>query len=269
MAHIIQVGLGSGGMSVLDLVLKDPRITCCTLIEPDEFKPHNLQRHLFGADAVGKLKVDHAREWIINRRPDVKVNCIPALLQECQWEDLLSGEACGSVFGICAVDNEAAKYYWCSLMRKHQIPWTLGEVLSGGIGGFVHSFSPTGPCYGCVASYLKREGPKDSAPSKPMDYSQPEAGVEEMRISASFSSIMTIASMHCVKTLEMLDHQGGSQTILMPMKKVDGVFAHPWRGILFDIAKNPGCFFCGAGAGEIIDFDAMVRQKIQELSGGI
>ena len=50
MAHLVQVGAGSGGMPVLDLVCRDPRITRLTLIEPDA-------RH-FGC--VGE--VSHARE---------------------------------------------------------------------------------------------------------------------------------------------------------------------------------------------------------------
>ena len=58
--------------------------------------------------------------------------------------------------GICAADNEPAKFHFDMLMRRHQKPWTLGEVLSGGIGGFVHWFNPGGPCYGCVASHLRR-----------------------------------------------------------------------------------------------------------------
>ena len=58
--------------------------------------------------------------------------------------------------GVCAADNEEAKYRFDALMRRFGKPWTLGEVLAGGIGGFVHRFTPGGPCYGCVASHLQR-----------------------------------------------------------------------------------------------------------------
>jgi hypothetical protein len=37
--------------------------------------------------------------------------------------------------GDCAADNEKAKYHFDALMRRHGRPWTLGEVLSGGIDG--------------------------------------------------------------------------------------------------------------------------------------
>ena len=57
MAHLFQVGAGSGGMPVLDMVCRDERITRVTLIEPDEYKPHNVERHVFPASSVGGKKV--------------------------------------------------------------------------------------------------------------------------------------------------------------------------------------------------------------------
>ena len=54
MAHLFQVGAGSGGMPVLDMLSRDRRITRVTLIEPDVYKPHNVERHLFPLAAVGR-----------------------------------------------------------------------------------------------------------------------------------------------------------------------------------------------------------------------
>ena len=64
MAHLLQVGAGSGGMPVLDMVCRDPRITRLTLIEPDIYQAHNVQRHLFPAAAVGQTKAELARDWL-------------------------------------------------------------------------------------------------------------------------------------------------------------------------------------------------------------
>src|SRR5690349_975291 len=71
MAHLFQVGAGSGGMTVIDIVCRDPRITAVTLIEPDVYKPHNVERHLFPPAAVGRLKAEVAAEWLAERRPDL------------------------------------------------------------------------------------------------------------------------------------------------------------------------------------------------------
>ena len=64
MAHLIQVGAGSGGMPVLDMVCRDPRVTQVTLIEPDVYKPHNVERHLFPPSSVGAHKATLAERWL-------------------------------------------------------------------------------------------------------------------------------------------------------------------------------------------------------------
>ena len=87
-------------------------------------------------------------------------------------------------------------------MRRHAKPWTLGEVLSGGIGGFVHWFAPGGPCYGCVASHLQRTVVVDNSP--PPDYANPGGAVPETTIPASMASIHAIASLHALVTLALL-----------------------------------------------------------------
>ena len=42
MAHVFQVGAGSGGIVVLDLLARDPRVTRVTLGEPAVYKPHTV-----------------------------------------------------------------------------------------------------------------------------------------------------------------------------------------------------------------------------------
>ena len=76
MAHLLQVGAGSGGMPVLDMLCREPRITDVTLIEPDIYKPHNVERHLFALDAVGKAKAALAEEWLKGRRPELRVRVV-------------------------------------------------------------------------------------------------------------------------------------------------------------------------------------------------
>src|SRR5947207_13825804 len=78
MAHILQVGAGSGGMPVLDLVARDPRVTRVTLVEPDVYKPHNVHRHLFPPSAVGRLKAELTAEWVRAIRPDVTFESLVA-----------------------------------------------------------------------------------------------------------------------------------------------------------------------------------------------
>src|SRR5437660_10037880 len=82
MAHLFQVGAGSGGIVVFDLLARDDRVTRVTLVEPDVYKPHNVHRHLFPASAVGRPKAELAAEWLRDRRPDLRVELLPVDLTD-------------------------------------------------------------------------------------------------------------------------------------------------------------------------------------------
>jgi molybdopterin/thiamine biosynthesis adenylyltransferase len=246
MAHLIQVGAGSGGMPVLDAVCHDERITRVTLIEPDVYKAHNVRRHLFPLSNVGELKAELAKAWLLARRPDLEVNLLIEDLLDPQVRDRLNDAVASADIGVCAADNEKAKFHWDHLMRAHQKPWTLGEVLSGGIGGFVHWFAPDGPCYGCVASHLQRsvETEKPAAP----DYSTPGAAVAETTIPVSKANIHAIAALHAVLTLQLLegaaDFRPGFTSLLLTLRRVPDIFEEPFRPYRFSIARSADCLIC-------------------------
>lgn len=251
MAHVIQVGAGSGGMPVLDLVCRDPRVTCVTLIEPDVYKPHNVERHLFAPADVGQPKAELARRWLLERRPDLDVRLLACDLLAPDRQGEIEAHARAADIGVCAADNEQAKYHWDALMRRCGKPWTLGEVLSGGIGGFVHGFAPGGPCYGCVATHLKRSVTVDDH-RPPADYSQPGAAVHEVTIPASKASISAIASFHALITLDLLDGgdhcSPGFTTLLFTLRRVPGVFDEAFKPYRFRVARNADCLICGGHA---------------------
>ena len=245
MAHLVQVGVGSGGMPVLDLLSRDPRIERITLIDPDIYKDDNIERHLFPKDAVGRLKVDLAESWLLQRRSDLHIQQLPHdLMAEDKQEEIETAVQSADI-GVCAADNEAAKFHWDRLMRKHGKPWTLGEVLSGGIGGFVHWFIPGGPCYGCVASHLKRvDTDKPPAP----DYSHPDGPVHEVRIPASMASIHAIASLHALVTLDLLkdgrSYDPGFSSLLWTLQEVPDVFDQAFKPFRFKVTRSSECFIC-------------------------
>jgi molybdopterin/thiamine biosynthesis adenylyltransferase len=267
-AHVIQVGAGSGGMPVLDLVCRDRRVTAVTLIEPDVYKPHNVERHLFPASSIGKRKAELAAEWLSARRPDLAVRTLPCDLLDPEWAERIDAAVRQADLGVCAADNERAKYHWDGLMRRHAKPWTLGEVLSGGIGGFVHWFVPGGPCYGCVASHLQRsvEVEKPAAP----DYSQPGGVVAETTVPAGIASIHAIASLHALVTLEMLtDAAGfapGFTSLLLSLKKTPEVFEEAFRPYRFRVPRSAECLICRPVApSSAEDLDVALDQALARL----
>jgi hypothetical protein len=246
MAHLFQVGAGSGGMPLLDMVCRDERITRVTLVEPDLYKPHNVERHLFPLSAVGQLKAELARQWIWERRPGLDVRVLACDLTDPLQQGPLNEAVEEADVGVCAADNEAAKYHFDTLMRRHVKPWTLGEVLSGGIGGFVHCFVPSGPCYGCVASFLQRSVTVEK-PTTP-DYSSPGGPVYETTIPANKASIHGIASLHALLTLGLLEEPAGPPftSLLWTLRKVPGVFEEAFRPYRFRVARAADCLICQA-----------------------
>jgi len=232
-------------MPVLDMVCRDASIHRVTIVEPDVYKPHNVERHVFALGGVGQPKADLARRWLLERRPDLEVCVLPWDLTD-PGQQMAFHEAVEEAdLGICAADNEKAKYHFDSLMRQHYRPWTLGEVLSGGIGGFVHCFVPSGPCYGCVASFLKRTVSVDNSPAP--DYSAPGGPVWETTIPASKASIEAIASLHALLTLDLLAGREPSfNTLLWTLARVPGVFEEAFRPYRFRVARAADCLICQA-----------------------
>lgn len=267
MSHLFQVGAGSGGMTVLDLVCRDPRITELTLIEPDIYKPHNVERHLFPPAAIESKKAELAAKWLKERRPDIKLRLIIAPLESPMLAAKIEAAAQSCDLAVCAADNEPAKFHFDALMRRCKKPWTLGEVLSGGIGGFVHWFVPGGPCYGCVASYLRRAVTTDV--SKPPDYSAPGGPAPETTIPASRASIEVIAALHAQVTLQLLTqgntYDPGFTSLLFTLEKVPGIFDEAFRSHRFRVPRAPDCLICRESATPA-DLDRAVDDALARLN---
>lgn len=248
MATVFQVGVGSGGIIVLDLVGRSSLIDHLILVDPDRYQARNVYRHLFGPDDAGRLKVDLAAEWIRRFRPDLRVTTLAVDLLDLRRQDEIKDAVRRCDVGVCAVDSEPAKYHFDALMRRWERPWTLGEVLSGGIGGWVHVFQPRGPCYGCVASHLQRTSETDRTP--PPDYSDPAAAAAPMTIPADKAAISVIASLHAQVTLHMLaGGDPGCTSLLLTLARVEGVFPEPLRAHRLRISRSPECLICQASAG--------------------
>lgn len=269
MAHVFQVGAGSGGMPVLDMICRDSRITRVTLVEPDVYKPHNVARHLFPRSAVGELKAVLAEDWLKERRPELRIETLTCDLLDPARQEAIERALGEADIGVCAADNEAAKFHFDLLMRRQRKPWTLGEVLSGGIGGFVHWFVPDGPCYGCVASHLKRAATVER-PKAP-DYSQPGSPVEETTVPASLASIGVVASLHAVVTLGLLaereNYRPGFTSLLLTLQRVEQVFDEAFRPYRFRIPRLEDCLICRAAATPSSDgdLDVALAQALARL----
>lgn len=273
MKRVVQVGVGSGGIVALDLVMRDPRISQVSLVDPDVYQPHNVHRHLFPRSDVGRLKVELAAEWIRDRRPDLTLNLWPIDLQSAAQDPTFLAQVAACDIGICAVDQEPAKYLFDQLFRQAGKPWTLGEVLSGGIAGWVHRFWPGGPCYACVASHLQRQAPGSDPAAPPPNYANPDGPIETT-IPATRASVDAIAALQALLTLDFLDRDtplsvDDFTSLLLPMKKVAGIFPDPFRTYRMAISRRSGCLICCPSASPQGDaLDSVLNAALARLSDG-
>lgn len=268
---VFQVGVGSGGVVVLDQLIREPGTSKIVLIDPDVYQARNVYRHLFPPFGIGKLKVDLAVEWVAQYRPDLEVMASAIDITDATQQKRVNDLVAECDIGVCAVDNEYAKYHFDSLMRQHRKPWTLGEVLSGGIGGWVHRFSPAGPCYGCVSSYLNREA-QTERDTPPIDYADPESQVREASVPASWNSVGIIAGLHAKLTLDLATGIDWDCTsLLFALSKVEGIFASSMQPFKFRIARSPDCFICGLDRENSLSgdqLDVALDQALAKLAHG-
>jgi hypothetical protein len=157
-------------------------------------------------------------------------------------------------------------------MRRQGKPWTLGEVLSGGIGGFVHWFVPGGPCYGCVASHLRRSVPEEK--SKAPDYSQPGGATAETTVPASMAAIHAIASLHALVTLSLLadpvGYAPGFTSLLLTLQRVPEVFDEAFHPYRFRVPRSAECLICqptGPAPSSLEELDVALDQALARLGG--
>ena len=103
---------------MLDLLCRDPHVTAVTLIEPDMYKPHNVERHYFGPEAVGNFKAELAEDWLKERRPELHVRTLICDVMAPADQAEIREAIAAADLGVCAVDQEPAKYQWNWLMRQ-------------------------------------------------------------------------------------------------------------------------------------------------------
>jgi len=143
MAHLVQVGAGSGGMPVLDMVCRDRAVTAVTLIEPDVYKSHNVERHLFPPSAVGERKAVLAERWLKERRPDLEVRLLVCDLMDPERQGDIDEAAAAADLGVCARRQRAGQNTTGTLSCAGTTSrGPSAKCSAAASGGFVHWFTP-------------------------------------------------------------------------------------------------------------------------------
>jgi len=145
-AHIIVLGLGGLGSPVA-MYLATSGIGEITLIDDDKVDLSNLQRQIIHhSHSQGQLKVESAKNNLLQLNPDLKINMIDQRLDEKSFGELINGV---DVIVDCC-DNFATRFMLNRQCFQHHVPLISGAAIrwEGQLTTFLMNGSS--PCYRCL-----------------------------------------------------------------------------------------------------------------------
>ncbi|HET7042468.1 MAG TPA: molybdopterin-synthase adenylyltransferase MoeB [Gemmatimonadales bacterium] len=230
-ARVLVVGAGGLG-SPAALYLAAAGVGTIVLADPDRVDATNLQRQiLHSADAVGRPKVESARERLADLNPHVQVEAIP--------ERLTSANAREVVRGVDVVldgsDNFPTRYLMNDACVLEGKPLVYGSIFR--FDGQVSLFGPGGPCYRCLFA---------DPPPAGLVPNCAEGGV----VGALPGIIGSLQALEAIKHIV-----GAGESLLGRLLLFDGL-QMTFREVR--LRKDPECPVCGEHptVRELIDYEA-------------
>ena len=144
-ASVLIIGLGGLG-SASALYLAAAGVGNLGLVDFDRVELSNLNRQVIhDMNALGKMKVESARERLVNLNPNIQVDIYPQLISESEGEDILKKYP----IIVDGTDNFETRYLINVICVKHQNTYVYGAVFQ--FSGQVSVFDARrGPCFYCV-----------------------------------------------------------------------------------------------------------------------
>jgi molybdopterin/thiamine biosynthesis adenylyltransferase len=218
-AHVVVIGAGGLGSPVA-MYLAAAGVGHLSIADHDSVDLSNLQRQiLHDSGALGRPKVDSARDRLAALNPDVRVTTLnhrvdaASLQQLAQQADVV----------VDASDNFATRFAVNAACIANRTPLVSGAAVR--MEGQLSVFDPRrddSPCYRC----LYREGEEPDATCTDNGVLAPIVGV--------------IGSLQALETLKLLLDIG--ETLCGRLLVFDGLY-HEWRSI--KLGRDPHCPVCG------------------------
>lgn len=152
---VVQVGVGSGGAPVNEHLTMNG-VRRWTLFDPDVYDEVNLVKHPHERSAIGQLKVENQKKWIVDRNPsaDVEVHAEDVLkssrFRECaEASDLI----------LCCVDTQHVRAFVNSVALDTRRPCVTASVFRRGFGGEAYAYIPgVSGCFDCMSRAAAEQG---------------------------------------------------------------------------------------------------------------
>jgi molybdopterin/thiamine biosynthesis adenylyltransferase len=197
--HVVQAGLGSGGMPVTQF-LTQAGVASWTLFDPDVLDEANLVKHPGRRADLGLPKVQIARDWIVDRNPDAQVTVQQV---DIRMNHAYEQAVAAANLVLCCVDTVGTRQYISDVCVRFGKPFVLGSVFRRGVGGEVYAYIPgrTG-CYRCLEIVAEQMGVNVEADLTALGPSETEEqriyglGQEEYKESGLSIDIGLISAYH-------------------------------------------------------------------------
>jgi molybdopterin/thiamine biosynthesis adenylyltransferase len=153
--RVLQVGLGSGGAPVYEHLTMNG-VRNWTLYDHDKLQGVNLVKHPARRSDLDRLKVEIAKNWIMDRNPEAEVQARAENVFDAKQ---FTSDLQNSDLVLCCGDTREVRLFVNSQAVEHRRPCITASVFRQGFGGEVYAYVPDqSGCFECMDRIAAKQG---------------------------------------------------------------------------------------------------------------
>ena len=143
------VGLGSLGFPAMQHLAMSG-VHRWVLVDFDTYEEDNLVKHVGMRSDLGRLKIDVAKDWIVDRIPNAQVECLAINITTNDGKKSLRNALKKSDVMMVTTDNKNSRLVANRMACEIHIPMVVGTVYRTGFGGDSYLYDPASTgCFEC------------------------------------------------------------------------------------------------------------------------
>lgn len=152
---VVQVGVGSGGAPVNEHLTMNG-VRRWAIFDPDVYDEINLVKHPHQRAAIGQLKVENQKKWILDRNPSAEVEpCAEDVLKSPRFREV----AGAADLILCCADTQHVRSFVNTVAVEMRRPCVTASVFRRGFGGEVYAYIPhESGCLECMSRTAAENG---------------------------------------------------------------------------------------------------------------
>jgi len=143
------VGLGSLGFPAMQHLAMSG-VHRWVLVDFDTYEEDNLVKHVGMRSDLGRLKIDVAKDWIVDRIPTARVECLPINITTGDGKESFREALKTCDVMMVTTDNKNSRLVANRMACELRIPMVVGTVYRTGFGGDSYLYDPASTgCFEC------------------------------------------------------------------------------------------------------------------------